>query len=211
MVIRKLKCSKFELNETVLNNENEIDINVSDKGKYLIHRVVKTLLKNKSQKTSCTKTRSEITATGAKPWKQKGTGRARAGATSSPIWRGGGVTFGPRPRKIYLKINKKEKKLALQTLLYNNNNKMTIVKDFSLEDFKTKSFLKKFNFIDQNEKILIIFSKPNKNFLLSTQNLKNVVSTQINNLNLIDILKAKQIFIEEQAFLILGENSNEKH
>jgi len=99
------------LNSLTAKNEpletKSFSLNVAEKAKYIVHRAIKTAAKNRSQFTSSTKTRSEVNGGGRKPWKQKGTGRARAGSKSSPLWKGGGVTFGPKPRDIIKKINKK--------------------------------------------------------------------------------------------------------
>merc|ERR1712174_192884 len=96
-------------------------------GNYLVHKDILRYHNSKRQGTVSTKRRSEVRGGGRKPWKQKGTGRARAGSNRSPLWRGGGVIFGPKPKKIILKLNKKERKLALQTLLYNKRNAISII------------------------------------------------------------------------------------
>merc|ERR1712127_494882 len=98
-------------------------------GNYLLHKDILRHQLNKKQGTVSTKTRSEVRGGGKKPWRQKGTGRARAGSNSSPLWKGGGVIFGPKPKKVVLKLNKKERKLALQTLLYNKKNRVLVIDD----------------------------------------------------------------------------------
>ena len=113
---------------------------VADKAKYVVHRAIKTANRNRSQFTSSTKTRSEVNGGGRKPWKQKGTGRARAGSNRSPLWRGGGVTFGPRPKSIVKKINKKEKQLALRTILFNRQNQFLVFNNLDLENAKTNCY-----------------------------------------------------------------------
>ena len=110
---------KYNLTLTVLENS----------GNYLIHRDILRHQLSQKQGTVSTKTRSEVRGGGKKPWKQKGTGRARAGSSRSPLWKGGGVIFGPKPKTVNLKLNKKERALALQTLFYNKRNNISVVGD----------------------------------------------------------------------------------
>ena len=112
------------------DGEIELKLNVlEDSGNYLIHRDILRHQLSQKQGTVATKTRSEVRGGGKKPWQQKGTGRARAGSSRSPLWRGGGVIFGPKPKTTSLKLNKKERKLAVQTLLYNKlkNTQISII------------------------------------------------------------------------------------
>ena len=153
----------------------------------------------KRQGTVSTKTRSEVRGGGRKPWKQKGTGRARAGSNRSPLWKGGGVIFGPKPTSSSFKLNKKERRLALQTLLYNKKNNIIIIENLEdgLTEFKTKSFLTICNNcqIDINQKILLVVSRKTLELKSATQNLKNVELILASNLNTVSLLKAKQIII----------------
>ena len=130
-------------NGQISDNKHYIRLNVSENsGNYLIHRDILRQQLSQKQGTVSTKTRSEVRGGGKKPWQQKGTGRARAGSNRSPLWRGGGVIFGPKPKTTNLKLNKKERRLALQTLLFSKRSSITIVND--LESFinepKTKAF-----------------------------------------------------------------------
>jgi large subunit ribosomal protein L4 len=177
---------------------------VADKAKYVVHRAIKTANSNRSQFTSSTKTRSEVNGGGRKPWKQKGTGRARAGSNRSPLWRGGGVTFGPRPKSIVKKINKKEKQLALRTLLFNRQNQFIVFNNLDLENAKTNNFLKNLA-IDNSKKTLVISSKPNLNLKLSVRNLKNFNYILAAQLNVTDVAKATQIIIDESSFQVIKE------
>lgn len=177
---------------------------VADKAKYVVHRAIKTANRNRSQFTSSTKTRSEVNGGGRKPWKQKGTGRARAGSNRSPLWRGGGVTFGPRPKAIVKKINKKEKQLALRTILFNRQNQFLVFNNLDLENAKTNTFLKNL-VIDNSKKTLIISSKPNLNLKLSVRNLKNFNYILADQLNVTDVAKAAQIIIDESSFQVIKE------
>ncbi len=172
--------------------------------KYLLHKVLIIQNAQRRQGTVSCKTRSEVVGGGKKPWKQKGTGRARSGSANSPLWRGGGVAFGPKPKSSNKKINNKEKKLALTTALYCSVNKTTIV-DNAFTDIKepsTKNVIEKISKINQiNTKIktLIITHNSNTNFTLSIRNLNNVQATSPENLNLKQLLIAKKIIITEQA------------
>ena len=113
-------------------------------GNYLLHKDLLRHFDHQQQGTVSTKTRSEVRGGGRKPWRQKGTGRARAGSNRSPLWKGGGVIFGPKPKKTYLKLNKKERRLALQTVLYNKKNNIVLIENLrrNLTKLKTKAFLK---------------------------------------------------------------------
>ena len=134
MTVRKyIKYNSLDINGKILNKESQLELNVIEKGgNYLIHKDILRHQVQQKQITASTKNRSQVRGGGCKPWKQKGTGKARAGSNRSPLWRGGGVIFGPKPKVIKLKLNKKERKLALQTLLYNRRNNILIIDN--LED-----------------------------------------------------------------------------
>jgi len=151
----------------------------------LIHRVYLTQLKNSRKYTASTKTKSEVRGGGRKPWKQKGTGNARAGSTRSPLFVGGGVIFGPRPRIVSKKVNKKEKRLAITAALYLKKQHFVFFKEDSvnnLTEIKTKNVLNMLNLLNvkTESKILFILTKPNRNFWLATRNLKNIEVTTVN-------------------------------
>ena len=158
---------------------------------------------SQKQGTVATKTRGEVRGGGRKPWRQKGTGRARAGSNRSPLWKGGGVIFGPKPKTLTFKLNKKERRLALQTLLYNKKNNLLIVNDLenAISTPKTKTFLKICQDcnINLNQKLLIIVSKKTVPLKLSTQNIQNVELISASNLNTLSLLKAKQILLTPSA------------
>jgi large subunit ribosomal protein L4 len=205
MTVQKfITYTPFDINGNQLNVNHEITLNVSETaGNYLLHRDLLRHSSSQRQGTVSTKTRSEVRGGGRKPWKQKGTGRARAGSTRSPLWRGGGVIFGPKPKKILLKINKKERQLALRTLLYNKKNNILILENLETEAIepKTKSFLKicqncSIN-LDQN--LLVVVSKKTMPLKLATQNLKNVELISASSLNTLSLLKAKQIILTPLA------------
>jgi len=121
MTVQKfIKYTPIDTVGKQLNLEQELKLNVLDKsGNYIVHKDFLRHLNSQRQATVSTKTRSEVRGGGKKPWQQKGTGRARAGSNRSPLWKGGGVIFGPKPKTVSVKLNKKERRLAFQTLLYN--------------------------------------------------------------------------------------------
>jgi large subunit ribosomal protein L4 len=170
----------------------------------LIHRVYLTQLKNSRGYLASTKTKSEVRGGGRKPWKQKGTGRARAGSSRSPLWKGGGVSFGPKPRLVSKKVNKKERRLAILSALYLKKQQFIFVNEIVFNEgdkVKTKNVLK---FITElglntNEKILFILTKPNKEFWLASRNLKNVEVTTANCLNIEQLLKTMHVILSKAS------------
>ena len=182
---------------------------LENSGNYLIHKDILRHHTLKQQGTVSTKTRSEVRGGGRKPWKQKGTGRARAGSNRSPLWKGGGIIFGPKPRTKIYKLNKKERRLALQTLLYNKKNNILLIDNLenNFDKPKTKEFCKicKNCNIDLNQKILIIVSKKINSLKLSVQNIKNVELILASNLNTLSLIKAKQVIITPLALNELKE------
>jgi large subunit ribosomal protein L4 len=194
--------------------ENKFLLDDSEKKKKaigLIHRVYLTQLKNSRKYTASTKTKSEVRGGGRKPWKQKGTGNARAGSTRSPLFVGGGVIFGPKPRIVNKKVNKKEKRLAITTALYLKQQKFVFFKEETvgnLTDIKTKNILTLLKGLDVSldSKILFILTKPNRNFWLATRNLKNIEITTVNCLNLKQLLHTNKIILSEQALSLVNLN-----
>jgi large subunit ribosomal protein L4 len=186
-----------------LNKEVSLSLKISEhNSKYLLHRAVTAQDSGLRKGNACTKTRSEVRAGGKKPWKQKGTGQARSGSKNSPLWNGGGVTFGPKPHSYKKKINHKEWRLALQTALYLSNKKIKVVENFvpSLDKSSTKDILKKLNnFMSTNDNNLLIAKMPDQNLFLSTRNIANLKVLYSNTLNIKDILRATNIIITEDA------------
>ena len=205
MTVQKLiTYVPFDTDGKQLNFNTELKLTVQESsGNYLVHKDLLRHSRSQHQGTVSTKTRSEVRGGGRKPWRQKGTGRARAGSSRSPLWKGGGVIFGPKPKKVVLKLNKKERKLALQTLLYNKKDNILIIEDLEnkITEPKTKIFLKVCQSCTVNlgQKVLVIVSKKTKPLKLATQNLKNVELIAASNLNTISLLKAKQIIITPLA------------
>lgn len=205
MTIQKfITYTPLDITGQVLNSNHELKLNVlENSGNYLIHKDILRHYASQKQGTVSTKTRSEVRGGGRKPWRQKGTGRARAGSNRSPLWKGGGVIFGPKPKTINFKLNKKERRLALQTLLYNKKNNLLIIENLENEINipKTKTFLKICQNcgINLNQKLLIIVSKKTIPLKLSTQNIKNVELISASNLNTLSLLKAKQVILTPSA------------
>lgn len=181
----------------------------------LIHKIYLAKLKSSRKYTASTKTKSEVRGGGRKPWKQKGTGQARAGSTRSPLWVGGGVIFGPKPRSVSKKANKKEKRLAILSALYLKKQQLRYVENEFLDEIslniKTKtisSFLSNLE-IDLNSRVLFVLAKPNNSFWLAARNIKNVEVTVANCLNLDQVLKANNIILSttslEQINLTYGK------
>ncbi len=205
MTIQKfITYTPLNVNGEQLNESHELKLNVlENSGNYLLHKDVLRHTRSQKQGTVSTKTRSEVRGGGSKPWRQKGTGRARAGSNRSPLWKGGGVIFGPKPKKVFLKLNKKERRLALQTLLYNKKNNIVLIENLENEinEPKTRDFLticQDCN-IKLDQKILVIVSKKTTSLKLSTQNLKDVELISASNLNTLSLLKAKQIILTPLA------------
>jgi len=205
MTVQKfITYTPLDINGQQLDSKHELQLDVlEESGNYLLHKDLLRHRNSQTQGTSSTKTRSEVQGGGRKPWRQKGTGRARAGSNRSPLWKGGGVIFGPKPKKIFLKLNKKERRLALQTLLYNKKNNILIIENLENEiiEPKTKTFLKVCQdcSINLNQKILVVVSTKTTPLKLATQNLKNVELISASNLNTFSLLKAKQIILTPQA------------
>lgn len=205
MTVQKfIKYTPLDITGKPLSSTQELELSVLEKsGNYLIHKDLLRHYNAQRQGTVSTKTRSEVRGGGKKPWRQKGTGRARAGSNCSPLWKGGGVIFGPKPKTVSLKLNKKERRLALQTLLYNKKNNILIIENLEneLNESKTKNFLKICDNCDinLNQKVLVIVSQKTIPLKLSTKNLKNVELISASNLNTFSLLKAKQILITPSA------------
>lgn len=193
-----------------VTSSHELTLNVLEtSGNYLLHKDILRHFSSQNQGTVSTKTRSEVRGGGRKPWRQKGTGRARAGSNRSPLWKGGGVIFGPKPKKRILKLNKKERRLALQTLLYNKRNQVVLIENLEndITEPKTKAFLKicKECEITTNQKILIVTSKKTTPLKLATQNLKNVELISASSLNTLSLIKAQQIVVTSSALATIKE------
>ena len=153
------------------------------------------------QGTHDTKTRAEVSGGGRKPWRQKGTGRARQGSTRAPHWRHGGIVFGPHPRSYDKKMNRKERRLALKSALsYKNIDKELIVVDnFNLESNKTKDAIKVLETLKATNKTVIVVDELTENTVLATRNLDNVIVLQSDEINVLDIISADNMIVTEAA------------
>ncbi len=173
---------EFELDDAIFGIEPDEN---------LVLQVVKAQLANRRQGTSKTKTRSEVRGGGKKPWRQKGTGRARHGSTRSPIWVGGGVAFGPTPRSYKKKATKRDRRTALKSVLSSKqqNKKLYVLDELSFEEPKTKQFRQMMENLNLETTALFVIEDDNVNAKLSARNLPNVETRQYNTINVYDILK----------------------
>ncbi|MDJ0569382.1 MAG: 50S ribosomal protein L4 [Pleurocapsa sp. MO_192.B19] len=181
----------------------ELKVAKEENAEHIVHRALVRQLNNARQGTASSKTRSEVRGGGRKPWRQKGTGRARAGSIRSPLWRGGGVIFGPKPRDYSTKMNRKERRLALRTAFSSRVEDMIVVENFGaeLERPKTKEVIAALGRwgIASDEKVLLILKEVPDYVNLSTRNIAKVKSIKATNLNVADILHANKIVVTQDA------------
>lgn len=187
----------------------ELKVAKEDSASHLVHRALVRQMANARQGTASTKTRAEVRGGGRKPWRQKGTGRARAGSNRSPLWRGGGVIFGPKPRDYSLKMNRKERRLALRTALQSRSADLIVVEDFAdqLTRPKTKDLLEAIARwgIDPNQKVLLILPQPEQQIYLSARNVPSLKLIYANSLNVYDVLEADKIVTTNTALATIQE------
>ncbi len=185
--------------------EAEFNLKVAreETASHVVHRALTRQLANARQGTASAKTRAEVRGGGRKPWRQKGTGRARAGSIRSPLWRGGGVIFGPKPRDYSTKINKKERRLALATAFQSRSEELVVVEDFAdqLEKPKTKDLLAALNRwgIESDNKVLLVLGERNDKIYLSSRNVPNLKVLIADQLNVYDVLHADQVVATKSA------------
>lgn len=161
-----------------------------------------TLARNSMrQGTHDTKTRAEVSGGGRKPWRQKGTGRARQGSTRAPHWRHGGIVFGPHPRSYDKKMNRKERRLALKSALSYKviDKELIVVDNFNLESNKTKDAIKVLENLKVNKNVLIVVDELTENMILATRNLNNIILLQADEINTLDVISADNMIITEAA------------
>ena len=192
------ESGKMELPENLFGGE----VN-----KNVIHEAVVTYLANQRQGTASTKERSDVRGGGRKPYRQKGTGRARAGNSRSPLWRGGMTVFGPTPRDYSLKMSKKARKNALKSILTDRvkNQMLTVVDKVALENPKTKEAVQLLNDLGSPAKTLFLLAEKNPNLELGVRNLPNVNVLLVDGLNVYDLLAAEKIVCTPQALKKIEE------
>ena len=163
----------------------------------VVHSVLVNFLANQRQGTQSTKTRSEVRGGGRKPWRQKGTGRARQGSIRAPQWIKGGIALGPKPRSYYYTVNKKERRLAIKSMLSSKvlEKELTVVDALDMKEIKTKEMVKVLNNLKVEGKTLILLPEKNENVQKSARNIDGVKTTLVNTINVYDLLKYKNLVI----------------
>ena len=182
------KVKEVELNESIFGIEpNEA----------VVHSVLVNFLANQRQGTQSTKTRSEVSGGGKKPWRQKGTGRARQGSTRAPQWIKGGIALGPKPRSYKYTVNKKEKRLAVKSILSSKvlENELVVVDSLPLKDIKTKEMVKALSNLKVEGKALIMLPERNENVQKSARNIEGVKTTLVETINVYDLLKYRKLVV----------------
>ena len=187
----------MELNDAVFG----VEVNT-----HLVHQAVVLQLANKRQGTQSAKTRSEVSGGGRKPWRQKGTGHARQGSTRAPQWTGGGIVFAPKPRDYSFKMNKKEKNLALKSVLTTKvaENKFIVVDGLSFDEIKTKNMVNVLKNLEV-KKALVVTDDDNKNVTLSSRNIPGVKTAFTNTINVYDILKYDKMVVAKDVISKIEE------
>ena len=182
------KVSDVELAENIFGIEpNEA----------IVHSVLVNYLANQRQGTQSTKTRAEVRGGGRKPWRQKGTGRARQGSIRAPQWVKGGIALGPKPRSYKYTVNKKERRLAIKSLLSSKvlEKELTVVDKIELKEIKTKTMVKALADLKIEGKTLIVLADKNENVLMSSRNIEGVKTILLNNINVFDLLKYNNLVL----------------
>ena len=191
------EVGKMDLNDAVFG----VEIN-----EHLVHMAVVQTLANKRQGTQKAKTRSEVSGGGRKPWRQKGTGHARQGSTRAPQWTGGGVVFAPVPRDYSFKMNKKEKRAALKSVLTSKvqENKFIVLDELKLAEVKTKEMKKVLDNLKVNN-ALVIIGDDSENVALSARNIAGVQTASVNTINVFDMLKYNTIIATKSSVASIEE------
>lgn len=167
----------------------------------VLHAAVRAYLMNQRQGTQSTLTRTEVSGGGIKPWKQKGTGRARQGSTRSPQWTHGGVALGPKPRKYRIDLNKKVKKLAMQSAISSKaiDNELVIVDKIATDAFKTKTMVAMLAAVNAGKKSLVVLDSNDEKVVKSFANIPGVKTAQVNTINVYDILNCDTFIVAKAA------------
>jgi large subunit ribosomal protein L4 len=200
-IIKTAEFSILDTNGESVGSSKTVELRVSGiNANYLVHKALMYQNHEQAQKSANSKTRSEVRGGGRKPHKQKGTGRARAGSNRSPLWKGGGVIFGPKPIKRAMKINKKEWNLAIRTLIYNKSSSLLVVQDFEsiLQNLKTNifaKFLKALN-IGSDSNVLVVYDSKDSQLDLVCRNISNLELVNFTELTPRSLLKANSIICD---------------
>lgn len=192
------KVKELELNDAVFGIEpNEA----------VVHSVLVNFLANQRQGTQSTKTRSEVSGGGRKPWRQKGTGRARQGSIRAPQWIKGGIALGPKPRSYKYTVNKKERQLAVKSVLSSKvlENELVVVDSLPLNDIKTKEMVKALSNLKVEGKALIMLPEKNEKVQKSARNIEGVKTTLVETINVYDLLKYNKLVVTEDTVKKLEE------
>ena len=191
------EVGSMDLNDAVFG----VEVN-----EHLVHMAVLQQLANNRQGTQKAKTRSEVRGGGRKPWRQKGTGHARQGSIRAPQWKGGGVVFAPVPRDYSVKLNKKEKRAALKSVLTSRvqENKFIVVDELKMDEIKTKTFKGVLDNLNA-EKALVVLNDMDANVIASAKNIPTVKTTQTNELNVFDVLKYNTVVVTKDAVATIEE------
>lgn len=186
--IKGKKVSDVELAESIFGIEPK---------EAIVHSVLVNYLANQRQGTQSTKTRAEVRGGGKKPWRQKGTGRARQGSIRAPQWVKGGIALGPKPRSYKYAVNKKERRLAIKSLLSSKvlEKELTVVDKLELSEIKTKTMVKALADLKVEGKTLIVLADKNENVLMSSRNIEGVKTILLNNINVFDLLKYNNLVL----------------
>ncbi len=177
-----------------------------DVNEHLVHMAVVAQLANKRQGTQKAKTRSEVSGGGRKPWRQKGTGHARQGSTRAPQWTGGGVVFAPVPRDYTIRLNRKEKRLALKSALTSRvqEKKLIVLEDLKFDEIKTKKMQAVLDALNVS-KALVVLNENDQNVVKSARNIENVQTALTNTINVYDILKYNTVIVTKAAVATIEE------
>ena len=196
---------KIAIKDTKGNSRGEVTLNFqpveADKGAQAVHDVVVAYQAAQRSGTAHTKTMGEVAGTGKKPWRQKGTGRARAGSFASPLWVGGGVVFGPKPRSYRKNISRKTRQLALRKALTERANAgdLIVVDDIKLDSPKTKGFSSLLTDLQIDGSTLIVADNQNQNLVLASRNVPNVELTNAETVNTYQLLRYKKVLFTRSA------------
>ena len=192
------EVGSVELNDAIFGIEPNMSV---------VHEVVKNHLANCRQGTQSALTRAEVSGGGRKPWRQKGTGRARQGSTRSPQWTHGGIVFAPKPRSYSYVLNKKVKRLAMKSALSAKAaaGELIVIDSIQMESIKTKDFRSFLSAVKADGKSLVVTPVKNENVIKSARNIPGVETAMANLINVYDILKAKYLVLDKEALAVIEE------